>query len=195
MYKLGKIILASASPRRKEILQKFNIDFDIRASVINEIINSGEEPKQIVMSLAFQKALDVALSTASNDIVIAADTVVVKDEVFGKPKDFEDAFGMLKRLQGSYHDVITGLAVVQANTNCKHVTFEKTKVKIKQLTDEQIKRYIDTGEVWDKAGAYAIQGKGSALVESIESDYFNVVGLPICKLENILRRYFDIYLF
>ncbi|MFZ5965935.1 MAG: Maf family protein [Bacillota bacterium] len=192
---MGKIILASASPRRKEILQKFNIDFDIRASVINEIINSGEEPKQIVMSLAFQKALDVALSTASNDIVIAADTVVVKDEVFGKPKDFEDAFGMLKRLQGSYHDVITGLAVVQANTNCKHVTFEKTKVKIKQLTDEQIKRYIDTGEVWDKAGAYAIQGKGSALVESIESDYFNVVGLPICKLENILRRYFDIYLF
>ncbi|WZL75042.1 Maf family protein [Clostridiaceae bacterium 35-E11] len=188
------IILASASPRRKEILEKFNIPFEVKLGDIKETIHGGESAEQIAMALAFEKAIAVAQNCNHNDIIIAADTVVAKNEILGKPKNYEDAFRMLKLLQDDIHDVITGVAVVQAHTNNKFVSFDKTKVKIKQLTDNFIKRYIDTGEVWDKAGAYAIQGKGAVLVEWIQGDYFNVVGLPICKLQEILNKHFHIEL-
>ena len=195
MKALYDIILASASPRRKEILSNFDIFFKIKGSEIEEKMDKSEKPEQIAMSLAFQKAIDVANRSNAKDIIIAADTIVVKNEVLGKPKNYEDAFKMLKSLQNDIHFVITGFAIIQLHTNKKVVCYEKTKVKMKALDDEMIKRYIDTGEVWDKAGAYAVQGKGAAIVEWIEGDYFNVVGLPISKLQNNLKKYFDIDLF
>lgn len=191
---LNKIVLASSSPRRKEILEKFDLSFEIRSGDIKEKIHEGETPEQIAMALAFEKATVVAQDCGEGDIIIAADTIVAKNEILGKPKDYDDAFRMLKLLQDDIHYVITGIAVIQAHTCNKFVNYDKTKVKIKQLTDNLIKRYIDTGEVWDKAGSYAIQGKGAAIVEWIKGDYLNVVGLPICKLQEILSKHFRIEL-
>ncbi|SHJ89958.1 septum formation protein [Geosporobacter subterraneus DSM 17957] len=191
---LNKIVLASASPRRKEILENFNIDFDIIPAKVEEVIHEGEEARQIAMALAFEKALKVMEHCEADDIVIAADTVVYKNEILGKPVSYEDAYRMLSLLNNDIHVVITGIAVAQKSTNIKIVDFESTKVKLKNLEPVRIKKYIESGEVWDKAGSYAIQGKGALLIDWIKGDYFNVVGLPISKLEDILRRHFGIEL-
>ncbi|QEK12308.1 septum formation protein Maf [Crassaminicella thermophila] len=189
---MNKIILASGSPRRKEIFESFNVPFEIEIAHIEEKIHEDEKPEQIAMALAFEKVAAVEEKCNNGDIIIAADTIVVKNGILGKPKDYEDAFKMLKLLQNDIHYVITGFAIVQAHSYNKFVSYEKTKVKFKQLTDDFIKRYIDTGEVWDKAGSYAIQGKGAAIVEWIQGDYFNVVGLPISRIQSILSDHFDI---
>ncbi|MDF2547038.1 MAG: maf [Anaerosolibacter sp.] len=191
---MSKLILASGSPRRAEILKNFNIPFEVIPSTIEEKVHEGETPEQIVMALALEKAHDISNSCCKGDIIVAADTVVVKGDVLGKPQSYDEAYNMLAKLQDDVHEVITGLAVIQAGSLRKIVTFEKTTVKVKPLTDAKIRRYIDTGEVWDKAGSYAIQGIGSAIVEWIAGDYFNVVGLPINKLESILSNYFYIEL-
>ncbi|WP_110942195.1 Maf family protein [Geosporobacter subterraneus] len=191
---MNKIVLASASPRRKEILENFNIDFDIIPAKVEEVIHEGEEARQIAMALAFEKALKVMEHCEADDIVIAADTVVYKNEILGKPVSYEDAYRMLSLLNNDIHVVITGIAVAQKSTNIKIVDFESTKVKLKNLEPVRIKKYIESGEVWDKAGSYAIQGKGALLIDWIKGDYFNVVGLPISKLEDILRRHFGIEL-
>ncbi|HHY91315.1 MAG TPA: septum formation protein Maf [Clostridiales bacterium] len=188
---MHSIILASASPRRKELLEIFNIPFQVREANIQEQIYTDETPEQIAMALAFEKAFAVSQSCNENAIVIAADTIVVKDQILGKPANWQESYRMLKMLQGDVHEVITGLAVIQAHTDNKVVSYEKTKVKLKKLSDMQIKKYIETGEGWDKAGSYAIQGKGSAIVEWIQGDYFNVVGLPISLLYDILCKYFQ----
>jgi septum formation protein len=189
--KMKKIILASSSPRRKEILEQFGITFEVRKGNIEEKINPEEKPEQIAMSLAFEKAIAVSKECEKGEIVIGADTIVVKNKILGKPQNFEEAFNMLKLLQDDIHYVITGVAVIETGTYNKFVSFEKTKVKMKPLTEEIIKRYIDTGEVWDKAGSYGIQGKGAALIEWIYGDYFNVVGLPISRLQSIFSKHFD----
>lgn len=194
MSRLSKIILASGSLRRKEIFEKFNIPFEIKVADIEEKVNEGEAPEEIAMSLSFQKAMAVAETCNGGDIVIAADTIVVKNKILGKPKDYDDAFRTLTLLENDVHFVITGFAVVKAHTYEKFVSYDKTKVKMKKLDHDFIKRYIETGEVWDKAGAYGIQEKGALMVESIEGDYFNVVGLPIGKLQDILSKYFKIEL-
>ncbi|AOT72750.1 septum formation protein Maf [Geosporobacter ferrireducens] len=191
---MNKLILASASPRRKEILENFQVPFDIIPANVEESIHEGEEAKQIAMALAFEKALNVLQYCEADDIVIAADTVVYKNEIFGKPLNYEDAYRMLNLLQNDIHVVISGIAVMQKSTDIKIVDFESTKVKLKKLEHERIQKYIESGEVWDKAGSYAIQGKGSLLVDWIKGDYFNVVGLPISKLDDILRKYFKIEL-
>ncbi|TCO79988.1 nucleoside triphosphate pyrophosphatase [Marinisporobacter balticus] len=191
---MNKIILASGSPRRKEIFEIFETPFEIKVADIEEKIHVGETPEQIAMALAFEKAMAVVENCDQGDIIIAADTIVVKNEVLGKPKNDKDALRMLKLLENDVHFVISGLAVVQAHTFNKFVSFDKTKVKVKQLTNRAMKRYIYTGEVWGKAGAYGIQGKGSAMIEWIEGNYFNVVGLPISKLQSILQDHFQIEL-
>ncbi|MBS3995467.1 MAG: septum formation protein Maf [Alkaliphilus sp.] len=185
-------VLASASPRRSEILSIFTEKFEIQSADIEEKIHAEEYPEQIVMALALEKALTVAEKRVSEEIIIAADTVVVRDQIFGKPIDYEDAFRMLSILQNQVHEVLTGVAIIKAGTNEKIVSYSKTKVKMKQLSEQLIHRYINTGEVWGKAGAYAIQGKGAGIVEWIEGDYFNVVGLPISKLVDLLRKHFKI---
>ncbi|MDK2918023.1 MAG: nucleoside triphosphate pyrophosphatase [Candidatus Petromonas sp.] len=191
---MKKVILASSSPRRKEILKNLDFEFETFESNLRERVRDDESPQQIVMALALEKALNVCEKIDEDSIIIAADTIVFKDGVLGKPRNYNEAYNMLLALQGSEHYVYSGLAVVEKNSFKKYVTFEKTKVKIKKLSDSKIKKYIETGEVWDKAGAYAIQGYGSIIVEYIEGDYFNVVGLPVSKLEDLLYKHFNISL-
>jgi septum formation protein len=187
-------ILASASPRRKEIFKQIGIDVKVVESSINESIRMNERPEQIVMSLAFQKALDVS-NKVDNSIIIAADTIVVKEnETIGKPKNKLDARKTLQSLSGQKHNVITGFALIENNSSIKIVDYEMTEVYFKELDINDIEAYLETNEYLDKAGSYAIQGKGSLLVEKINGCYFNVVGLPISKINDSLKKYFDISL-
>ena len=189
------IILASASPRRKEILENTKLKFDIIKSDIDEIILEKEAPIQAVMRLAFEKSMDIA-SKNENDLIIAADTVVVLDEnILGKPKDKEEAYNMIRSLSGRTHEVITGISLVNLGLSKKIIDYVVSTVKFKELSDEDIKDYIHTNESLDKAGAYGIQGYGAMLVEKIEGDYFNIVGLPISKLSDLLKKHFSINLF
>jgi len=184
---MRKIILASSSPRRREILSQFNIEFEIIESKIEEKICPSDEPKQVAMSLAFQKAYDIANKFGKGEIIIAADTIVYKDSILGKPKNKIEALEMLKSLNGEEHSVITGIAIIEAGTDNKIVDYEETRVKFRNLTHEKIMRYIEMEECFDKAGSYGIQGYGALLVEGIVGSYTNVVGLPITKLDSILE--------
>ncbi len=187
-----KIILASGSPRRKEMLERFNLDPVIIKSNIVEKIDIGQEPIQIAMSLAFEKAHQVS-NSFRDDLVIGADTIVVSEGVIlGKPKDEEDAFKMLKSLSSKTHEVITGICIIDQSNDLKFVDYESTKVKFKPLSDRLIRSYLYTGEYKDKAGSYAIQGKGAVLVEKINGCYSNVVGLPLSKLDYLLSRFFNL---
>lgn len=189
------IILASASPRRKEILENTKLKFDIIKSDIDEIILEKEAPIQAVMRLAFEKSMDIA-SKNEDDLIIAADTVVVLDEnILGKPKDKEESYNMIRSLSGRNHEVITGISLVNLGLNKKIIDYVVSTVKFKELSDEDIKDYIHTNESLDKAGAYGIQGYGAMLVEKIQGDYFNIVGLPISKLSDLLKEHFSINLF
>lgn len=188
---MKKIILASGSPRRKEILELVNLDFEIMVGDLDEKVNEFESPHAVVSALAFEKGFDVARKITEDSIVIASDTIVYKDEILGKPVDENDAFNMLSKLRGSVHSVYTGICVIETGTNKKIVDVVETKVFTKNYSDEKIWRYIKSGEVWGKAGAYAIQGKGSTLIDHIEGDFYNVVGLPISRLEDIFKEHFD----
>lgn len=189
------IILASASPRRKEILENTKLKFDIIKSDIDEIILEKEAPIQAVMRLAFEKSMDIA-SKNEDDLIIAADTVVVLDEnILGKPKDKDEAYNMIRSLSGRTHEVITGISLVNLGLSKKIIDYVVSTVKFKELSDEDIKDYIHTNESLDKAGAYGIQGYGAMLVEKIEGDYFNIVGLPISILSDLLKKHFSINLF
>ena len=189
------IILASASPRRKEILENVNLKFTVIASDIEEVILENEPPKDLVMRLAFEKCMDVAIKN-KDDLVICADTIVVLDnKVLGKPKNEEDAYNMIKSLSNKKHQVITGISLINLNSDKKVIDYVVSEVTFKDLSDELIRDYISTNESLDKAGAYGIQGYGSLLVESINGDYFNIVGLPISKISNLLKEHFDVNLF
>ena len=189
------IILASASPRRKEILENTNIKFDIISSSIEELVLDGESPCQMVMRLAFEKGIDIASKYKSN-LVISADTIVVLDDnVLGKPKDEEEARQMISNLSGRTHQVITGISLINLEKNKKIIDYVISNVKFKKLSKDDINDYIKTKESLDKAGAYGIQGYGAILVEEIQGDYFNIVGLPISKLSDLLKIHFNINLF
>ncbi|MDU3335922.1 Maf family protein [Paraclostridium bifermentans] len=189
------IILASGSPRRKEILENTNLKFSVITSDIDERIFENEEPTQLVLRLAFEKCMSVAQNNPS-DLVIGADTIVVLDnEILGKPKNEEEAFNTLSKLSNREHQVITGMSIVNLENEKKIVDYAISNVKFKKLTDQDIKDYISTKECLDKAGSYGIQGYGALLVEEIKGDYFNIVGLPISKLSDILKINFNINLF
>ncbi|WP_394861821.1 Maf family protein [Paraclostridium bifermentans] len=189
------IILASGSPRRKEILENTNLKFSVITSDIDERIFENEEPIQLVLRLAFEKCMSVAQNNPS-DLVIGADTIVVLDnEILGKPKNEEEAFNTLSKLSNREHQVITGMSMVNLENEKKIVDYAISNVKFKKLTDQDIKDYISTKECLDKAGSYGIQGYGALLVEEIKGDYFNIVGLPISKLSDILKINFNINLF
>lgn len=174
-----KLVLASKSPRRSEILKNAGIDFTVRVADADEAIPTGTSPEDAVVFLAARKAL--AVERTEDETVLGADTVVVLDgEILGKPKGRGDAFNMLKSLSGRVHSVFTGVCAIG---NGLSMTFaEETKVEFYKLTDEEIYTYIDTGEPYDKAGAYGIQGLASKFIRGIEGDYFNVVGLPISAI-------------
>ena len=183
------IILASQSPRRRELLERIGIhSFTVRPAVGEEVMDGSLAPGQIVEALSRQKAEEVAASCGPDDLIIAADTVVAIDgQVLGKPHDRGEAFQMLSRLSGRSHTVYTGVTVLRDGQRLTE--HEATTVRFRPLTGEEIDAYIATGEPMDKAGAYGIQELGGLLVEGIEGDYFNVMGLPICRLGQMLTRF------
>ena len=182
---MRKIILASGSPRRRELLKDLGIEFEIFKPDVDESRLKDEKPEDLCLRLSRLKAKSGA-EKFPDSIIIAADTIVVIDEkILGKPKGREDAFRMLKILQGREHEVITGVSVAQNGKIISHA--EHTIVKFTELNDSEIREYVSFGESDDKAGAYAIQGRGAALIERIDGDYFNVVGLPLCSLSKMLK--------
>lgn len=186
-----KIILASASPRRKELLAQLANDFEICVSDVEEIITE-KEPDKVVEELSVQKASSVYSGTVGDVLVIGADTVVAMEgKILGKPKNEADAFQMLQALQANEHCVYTGVTVcIRRADGEKRITFsECTKVKFYPMTESEIREYIATGEPMDKAGAYGIQGIGGRFVEKICGDYNNVVGLPIARMYQELKDY------
>lgn len=180
-----KIVLASASPRRIEILRNLKLDFEVIPSTFEEKGNI-DDPIELVKKFSYNKALDVKNRVMEDALIIAADTVVYKDgRILGKPKDNNDAFDMLKFLSGDRHQVYTGVSLIFKD---KILTdYECTHVYFKELSAQEIYDYINTNEPIDKAGAYAIQGLGSVFVEKIDGCYFNVVGLPIFKFNNMIK--------
>lgn len=187
---MREIILASASPRRKELLRQLIGDsFKIVSGSYHEKPQSEMRPLDFIIHNSREKARDVA-SLTSSGIVIAADTVVLCDEeILGKPHTKDKAREMLRKISGKKVQVVTALTVIDIDRNCQTSTSETTDVMIKQMSDAEIESYIETSEPLDKAGAFAIQGKGAIIVEKIEGDYFNVVGLPLFKLNKILRDF------
>lgn len=193
---MNEIILASASPRRRELLKNMGLDFSIIVSDADEdAVDTSVPPDIYVQELALLKATAAAkrVLDRKNALIISADTIVVYDnKVLGKPKDDLEAKAMLKMLSGKIHQVYTGFCVLRmrdAMTVCKSVC---TNVRFRHLTDEKIERYVATGESADKAGAYGIQGYGAMLVDAIQGDYFNVVGLPVSELAEILETEFNL---
>lgn len=203
-----QIILASASPRRKELLEQIGLEFEIVPAKGEEVITK-EKPEEVVMELSQQKAVEVAgmlkqfsqkhdtLVTPHDLLVIGADTVVAaegengKKEILGKPKDEADAYRMLSLLSGNVHSVYTGVTFVFLDKSGKagaHTFFEKTDVYMRAMTKKEIERYIATGEPMDKAGAYGIQGKCAIYIEKIDGDYNNVVGLPVSAIYRELQK-------
>lgn len=176
------IILASKSPRRQELLQYITKDFVVKSAEVDESLPEGISPSDAVLYLSRIKAEPLA---NEGDTVIGADTVVAIDgKILGKPTDDDDSRRMLKMLSGRSHSVFTGVTIIKDGE--AESFYVETKVKFFDLSDDEIERYIATREPCDKAGAYGIQGYGSLLVEKIDGDYFNVVGLPISKLNRLL---------
>lgn len=177
---MPKIILASASPRRKELMELAGYDFEVICADIVEVVPEEAMPQEVVMSLALQKAQAVA-AEHKDAVVIGSDTVVALDgKILGKPRSEQEAYEMLRSLSGRTHKVFTGVAIV-CGGKVKNF-FDETDVEFYSLGDDEIKKYVATGEPTDKAGAYGIQGKGSVLVKRINGDFFSVMGLPIAKL-------------
>mgnify|MGYP000630604371 FL=1 len=177
---MPKIILASASPRRKELMELAGYDFEVICADIVEVVPEEAMPQEVVMSLALQKAQAVA-AEHKEAVVIGSDTVVALDgKILGKPHSEQEACEMLRSLSGRTHKVFTGVAIV-CGGKVKNF-FDETDVEFYSLGDDEIKKYVATGEPTDKAGAYGIQGKGSVLVKRINGDFFSVMGLPIAKL-------------
>lgn len=207
---MRRIILASASPRRKELLEQIGLEFEICPAKSEEIITKTV-PQEVVMELSRQKAEEVAVMvttynekhkeivTPSDILIIGADTVVAYGgQILGKPKDEQDAKRMLSMLSGNTHSVYTGvtLCLIDPNGRVGEIVFyEKTDVTMFPITEEEMERYIATGEPFDKAGSYAIQGKSAIFIEKIEGDYNNVVGLPVTRIYQKLKEVgIDIYM-
>lgn len=185
-----KIILASASPRRRELLEQIGLEFDIIPSITDEQALPGETPEEHVVRLSLEKALEVAgRKNVSGRWFIGSDTIVLCDDrILGKPKNSEEATAMLKLLSGREHQVLSGFALIDQKNGKQITEAVSTKVRFRPLTDAEIARYIATGEPDDKAGSYAIQGLGVCFVAGIEGSYTNVVGLPLCRLTLALKK-------
>ena len=182
------IILASASPRRQELLRNAGIPFTVQPADIDESLRAGESPLEYTKRLGQEKALKV-FQFRPNDIVLAADTTVVVDqEILGKPRDHDDAARMLRLLSGRTHQVITGVCLMGPRQEAQ-IHSETTLVTMSTISDEEIRAYVATGDPMDKAGAYGIQGVASRWIPRIEGDYSNVVGLPVARVYRMLRDY------
>lgn len=189
---MSRLILASASPRRKEIMELMGLNFTVIPSHCEEIITQIE-PAKIVMELSRQKAEDVASSSESGAIVIGSDTIVALDQkILGKPRDREDAFRMLRAMAGRTHQVYTGVTLIRCHVNAplnKDTFYEQTEVHVAPMTDDEINTYLDLGEYKDKAGSYGIQGNFAPFITGINGDYYNVMGLPAAALYRHLKEF------
>ena len=186
-----QIILASGSPRRKELLELIGVEFKIITSNKEEVITSTN-PEEVVKELSMMKAEDVAEGVTGPAIILGADTVVAHGgRILGKPKDKEDAFRMIRSFAGEDHYVYTGVCIIkkEADGGVKKISFaEGTKVTVYPMSDEEIERYVASGEPMDKAGAYAIQGLFAPYIKGIEGDYYNIVGFPIAGIYQRLKN-------
>ena len=182
------IILASQSPRRKELMGQIGLKFKVVSPNVDEHVEGNPSPAQLVEELSLRKAQAVARQTGGDELIIAADTVVaLEGTVLGKPEDERDAFSMLSALSGNRHYVYTGVTVIRGGrVEAQH---EVTTVTFRELEPDEISHYIATGEPMDKAGAYGIQGLGALLVSGIDGDYFNVMGLPVYRLGRMLAGF------
>jgi septum formation protein len=173
------LVLASSSPRRSEILRAVGWAFEASPAALDESLRAGEPAEDYVRRLAREKAEAVAASRLFGLVLGADTTVVVEGDILGKPRDEEEAAHMLRRLGGRWHEVLTGVALVRAETGRVVTGVERTRVRFAEMTAEEIEWHVRTGELLDKAGAYAIQGRAALFIEAIEGDYWNVVGLPV----------------
>lgn len=181
-----KIILASQSPRRHEILNLVKIPHEVVPSNAEEVIKDISNPAETVLDICYQKALDVAIKYP-NDVVIGADTIVVIDnKILGKPKDEQDAINMLSMLSGKTHQVLTGVCIIKNQEVIKFV--ETSSVTFYDMTKDEILDYIHSEQVYDKAGSYAIQGMCAKHIKEINGDYYNIMGLPISRLYQTLKQ-------
>ena len=182
------IILASQSPRRKELLSRMGLSgFKTMSPDIDENLGGGLSPSELVSRLSALKAQAVAERAGGDTLIIAADTVVAVDgAVLGKPSDALEAFKMLSTLSGCRHQVYTGVTVLRGEE--RYTEYEVTDVSFRELSEREIEDYIRTGEPMDKAGAYGIQGYGALFIQGIQGDYYNVMGLPVCRLGGMLER-------
>ncbi|MEW6661366.1 MAG: Maf family protein [Bacillota bacterium] len=186
-----RLILASASPRREQLLRQIGLNFEVIPSQVDETVPAemSENHGILVQGLALKKAASVARHL-SNGLVIGADTIVVRNrDILGKPTSRAEAVEMLERLSGQSHHVFTGIALVDAASGRCRKAFQQTEVFFRQLSLAEIEAYVNTGEPMDKAGAYGIQGMGSLLIEKISGCYYNVVGLPLTKLAELLKEF------
>lgn len=183
-----KIILASTSPRRHGLAQDMGLEFEIAPSDYEEDMTLGLTPDKLVMELSNGKASDVARKF-KDEIIIGADTIVVfEGKKLGKPKSKEDAFKMLKSFSGKWQEVYSGVTMIDCKTGKKVQDYEVSKVKFRKLNDDEIKRYIETGESMDKAGAYGIQGLSSIFIEKVEGCYQNILGFPVYNIYKNLKK-------
>ncbi|HHV62811.1 MAG TPA: septum formation inhibitor Maf [Firmicutes bacterium] len=187
-----RLILASASQGRKWVLEQLGLKFDVVPSCVDEERFATADPVELVSKLSLAKGKDVAarIGPGEDALVIGSDTVVVLDgEIIGKPSDLEDARSMLRKLAGRAHQVISGVAVVETVSRRYQVAYDVTTVRVRDIPPDVIEKYVQTGEPLGKAGAYAIQGRGALIIDGIDGCYFNVVGLPIRKLSDILKNF------
>lgn len=185
---MKRLVLASSSPRRAELLKQIGLDFEIVVRSVDEAPLPGLSPPELVEYLAEIKAAAVAREL-SDGIVIGADTIVVhQGQVLGKPLDGEEAFSMLSRLRDGAHEVFTGVALIDARDGEVLVEHEKTRVFFRDMEEEEIRRYIASGEPLDKAGAYGVQGLAAIFIKRLEGCYTNVVGLPLARLSQMLKK-------
>ena len=186
-----RLILASTSPRRIALLKSLGYHFDIIPHDIEECIHDNVSPAELVQNLAFLKASDVARRVC-DAVIVSADTIIAHEKgILGKPKDVSDAKRILSILSNSEHDVISGVCVMASPSRKKMLRIERTHIKMKYIKDEEIDRYILTGEPMDKAGAYAIQGEGRKFIEKIDGSYSNAVGLPLELLQEMLNHFMN----
>ena len=182
-----ELILASASPRRSELMSRMGLEFVVRTASCDETLDPFAAPEDEAARLSLMKAQAVLPRCKADDVIVAADTIVVCDSLMmGKPRSESEAFSMLQRLSGREHQVMTGLTVLSARH--KETVTVTTGVRMRELSEAEIRAYIATGEPMGKAGAYAVQGLASMFIMGIDGDYYNVMGLPVCTLTTILRK-------
>jgi len=190
---LHTLILASSSPRRRELLLEMGLKFDVIPADIDESAIPADHPRTLAIRLAYAKACSVQATAPPESVILAADTVVALDGIlYGKPSNSAEAADMLRSLSGCTHEVITGVALAMPESPEIHLHSECTRVRFRSLENAEIDQYIATREPFDKAGGYGIQGRGGELVESIEGDYFNVVGLPCALVASLLQEHTDL---